>query len=130
MNWVNIFTPLAEMCGLQVRMNVKRKCVELRVCVLFQHHRTSRMNCTSLQTSKHTKEVGALQQGADFVKALSLGFDVNVHFHKFFPLIVKFILVSQDALALLRMDDLYLDSFELKLFTVPSRARHQPHRMS
>jgi len=31
-----------------------------------------------LQTSKHTKDIGALQKGADFVKAFALGFDVNV----------------------------------------------------
>jgi RNA-binding protein PNO1 len=49
-----------------------------------------------MRTSKHTKELGALQKGADFVKAYSLGFDVN------------------DAIALLRLDDLYLDSFEIK----------------
>ncbi|KAH8998259.1 hypothetical protein EDB86DRAFT_824914 [Lactarius hatsudake] len=75
--WINIFGPLTEMLGLQVRMNVQRKCVEVR-------------------TSKHSKELGALQKGADFVKAFALGFDVN------------------DALALLRLDDLYLDSFEIK----------------
>lgn len=33
-----------------------------------------------LQTSKHTKEVGALQKGADFVKAYALGFETNVGF--------------------------------------------------
>ncbi|KAI9509595.1 hypothetical protein F5148DRAFT_734965 [Russula earlei] len=76
-DWLNIFGPLTEMLGLQVRMNVQRKCVEMR-------------------TSKHTKELGALQKGADFVKAYALGFDVN------------------DAIALLRLDDLYLDSFEIK----------------
>ncbi|KAI0065052.1 eukaryotic type KH-domain (KH-domain type I) [Artomyces pyxidatus] len=76
-DWVNIFGPLTEMLGLQVRMNVQRKSVEIR-------------------TSKHTKEVGALQKGADFVKAYALGFDVN------------------DSIALLRLDDLYLDSFEIK----------------
>jgi len=75
--WVNIFGPLTEMLGLQVRMNVHRRCVEIR-------------------TSKHTKEIGALQKGADFVKSFALGFDVN------------------DAIALLRLDDLYLDSFEIK----------------
>ena len=32
--WVNIFGPLTEMLGLQVRMNVQRKCVEIRVCII------------------------------------------------------------------------------------------------
>ncbi|KAI0780642.1 hypothetical protein BD413DRAFT_498873 [Trametes elegans] len=76
-DWVNIFSPLTEMLQLQVRMNVQRKCVEIR-------------------TSKHTKDIGAIQKGADFVKAYALGFDVN------------------DSIALLRLDDLYLDSFEIK----------------
>ncbi|KAL5529141.1 PNO1 [Sanghuangporus baumii] len=76
-DWVNVFGPLTELLGLQVRMNVQRRSVELR-------------------TSKYTKEIGAIQKGADFVKAFALGFDVN------------------DAIALLRMDDLYLDSFEIK----------------
>lgn len=75
--WVSLFGPLTEILGLQVRMNVQRRCVEAR-------------------TSRHTKEIGALQKGADFVKAFALGFDV------------------QDAIALLRLDDLYLDSFEIK----------------
>ncbi len=30
-DWVNIFGPLTEILGLQVRMNVQRKCVEMRV---------------------------------------------------------------------------------------------------
>ncbi|KAF8912065.1 eukaryotic type KH-domain type I [Gymnopilus junonius] len=76
-DWLNIFGPLTEILGLQVRMNVQRRCVEIR-------------------TSKHTKDIGALQKGADFIKAYALGFDVN------------------DAIALLRLDDLYLDSFEIK----------------
>jgi len=76
-DWVNLYGPLTEILGLQVRMNVQRRCVEIR-------------------TSKETKDIGALQKGADFVKAFALGFDVN------------------DAIALLRLDDLYLDSFEVK----------------
>ncbi|KAG6861529.1 pre-rRNA-processing protein pno1 [Termitomyces sp. Mi166 len=76
-DWINIFGPLTEILGLQVRMNVQRRCVEIR-------------------TSRETKDIGALQKGADFVKAYALGFDVN------------------DAIALLRLDDLYLDSFEIK----------------
>jgi len=76
-DWVAIFTPLTELAKLQVRMNVRRRAVELR-------------------TSKHTQDTGSLQRGADFVKAYALGFEVN------------------DAIALLRLDDLYLDSFEIK----------------
>ena len=29
--WVNVFGPLTELLGLQVRMNVQRRCVEIRV---------------------------------------------------------------------------------------------------
>jgi RNA-binding protein PNO1 len=34
-DWLNIFGPLTEILGLQVRMNVHRRCVELRVCLTF-----------------------------------------------------------------------------------------------
>lgn len=30
-DWIQIFVPLTEMAGLQVRMNVHRRCVEIRV---------------------------------------------------------------------------------------------------
>jgi len=30
-DWINIFSPLTEILGLQVRMNVHRRCVEIRV---------------------------------------------------------------------------------------------------
>lgn len=33
-DWINIFSPLTEMCGLQVRMNLRRKCVEMRVLLI------------------------------------------------------------------------------------------------
>lgn len=49
-----------------------------------------------LRMSKHTDNVAALQKGADFLKAFMMGFEV------------------QDAVALLRLDDLFLDSFEVK----------------
>lgn len=31
-DWLSIFGPLTEILGLQVRMNVQRRCVEIRVC--------------------------------------------------------------------------------------------------
>ena len=41
-DWINIFGPLSEILGLQVRMNVQRKCVEMRVrLLLLSHHRGS-----------------------------------------------------------------------------------------
>ncbi|KAL8673705.1 MAG: hypothetical protein Q9168_001866 [Polycauliona sp. 1 TL-2023] len=59
-----------------------------------------RMNVKSkaveLRTSNHTTDAGALQKGEDFVKAFALGFDVD------------------DAIALLRLDDLYIETFEIK----------------
>lgn len=56
--WPKIYPPLVEHLKLQVRMNVKSRAVELR-------------------TSKHTTDSGALQKGDDFVRAFSLGFDVD-----------------------------------------------------
>lgn len=75
--WPKIYPPLVEHLKLQVRMNIKSRSVEIR-------------------TSKYTTDSGALQKGEDFVKAFSLGFDVD------------------DAIALLRLDDLYIETFEIK----------------
>ena len=48
-----------------------------------------------MKTSQHTVDTGALQKGADFVSAFMMGFEV------------------QDAVALLRLDDLYVESFQV-----------------
>lgn len=77
-DWVNIFSPLTEMLQLQVRMNVQRKSVEIRVSAdSLRQCEKLRLNALE-KTSKHTKDIGAIQKGADFVKAYALGFDVNV----------------------------------------------------
>lgn len=76
-SWPKIYPPLVEHLKLQVRMNIKGKSVELR-------------------TSKFTTDAGALQKGEDFVKAFTLGFEVD------------------DAIALLRLDDLYIETFEIR----------------
>ena len=48
--WENIITPLVKHLLLQVRMNLKKRCVELK-------------------TSRHTVSASALQKGCDFVQA-------------------------------------------------------------
>ncbi|XP_074662413.1 RNA-binding protein PNO1-like [Tubulanus polymorphus] len=75
-NWLKIFTPIVEHLHLQIRFNLKTRNVELKTC-------------------KETTDIGALQKGADFVKAFTLGFEVD------------------DSLALVRLDDLYLESFQV-----------------
>lgn len=76
--WSKIYPPLVDHLKLQVRMNLKTKTVELKTNLKF------------------TKDPDALQKGADFLKAFTLGFDLD------------------DAIALLRLDDLYIESFEIK----------------
>ncbi|KAI8054858.1 hypothetical protein BDF21DRAFT_497982 [Thamnidium elegans] len=49
-----------------------------------------------LKTSPSTEDEGSLQKGADFLRAFALGFEV------------------EDAMALLRLDDIFLDTFEIK----------------
>lgn len=77
-DWLNIFGPLTEILGLQVRMNVQRRSVEIRVRGLSVFDLN--LNDHEMQTSKETKDIGSLQKGADFIKAYALGFDVNVRF--------------------------------------------------
>ncbi|MCJ1461085.1 pre-rRNA-processing protein pno1 [Mycoblastus sanguinarius] len=55
-----------------------------------------RARAVELKTSKHSTDPSCLQKGEDFVKAFSLGFEV------------------EDAIALLRLDDLYIETFEIK----------------
>mmetsp|Transcript_70911 Transcript_70911/g.154047 ORF Transcript_70911/g.154047 Transcript_70911/m.154047 type:complete len:265 (+) Transcript_70911:97-891(+) len=76
-SWMTLIQPLVEHMKLQVRMNTKRRAVELR-------------------SSAATEDLGALQKGADYFKAFMLGFD------------------QADAVALLRLDDLFIESFEVK----------------
>jgi RNA-binding protein PNO1 len=51
--------------------------------------------CFFIKTCAETKEITSLQKAADFIKAFVLGFEV------------------EDALALVRLDDLFLETFEV-----------------
>jgi RNA-binding protein PNO1 len=76
-SWNKIYAPLVEHLKLQVKMDVKHRKILIRTC-------------------KETSDPGAVQKGADFLRAFTLGFDVD------------------DAVALLRLDDLYIETFEIK----------------
>lgn len=55
----------------------------------------TRTRSVEMKTSRHTLDTSSLQKGADFVSAFMLGFE------------------PQDAVALLRLDDLYVESFQV-----------------
>ena len=75
-SWDQIMRPIVEYMKLQIRMNVKKRCVEIK-------------------TSEFTETAAALQKASDFVQAFLMGFNV------------------EDAIALLRLDDLYIDTFQI-----------------
>ncbi|KAF2684941.1 eukaryotic type KH-domain (KH-domain type I) [Lentithecium fluviatile CBS 122367] len=62
----------------------------------LQVRMNTKTRAVELRTSSLTTDTGALQKGEDFVRAFCLGFDVD------------------DAIALLRLDDLYIETFEIK----------------
>jgi len=76
-SWMGMIQPLVDHMKLQVRMNTKKRAVEIR-------------------NSDATEDIGALQKAADYFKAFMLGFE------------------QSDAVALLRLDDLFIESFEVK----------------
>ncbi|KAM0935896.1 putative pre-rRNA-processing protein PNO1 [Dioscorea sansibarensis] len=79
---------------------LKRCWMEIYTPIYEQMKVDIRMNLKArrveLKTRSNTPDVSNLQKCADFVHAFMLGFDVA------------------DALALLRLDDLFVDSFEIK----------------
>jgi RNA-binding protein PNO1 len=76
-NWPSIVKALVEHMKIQVKMNTKTKCVEMR-------------------SYEKTEESSALQKSEEFLKAFMCGFEI------------------QDAIAMLRLEDLYLETFEVK----------------
>ena len=76
--------PIVDQLKLLIRFNPKTRCVELKVLVVVFFKE---------QTSPHTVDSSCLQKGEDYIHAFMLGFEID------------------DAIALLRMDDLYIGIF-------------------
>jgi len=55
-DWINIFGPLTEILGLQVRMNVQRKAVEIRVNVILPYHLPLTLIPRSLDIKTHQRD--------------------------------------------------------------------------
>ncbi len=56
----------------------------------------TKRKCVEMKTSEFTTNRNAMQRSADFLKAFMLGFAIN------------------DAIAMLRLNDLFLESFQIK----------------
>jgi len=56
-DWMTLYTPIVEHLKLDVRMNPRNRCVEIK-------------------TSAHTDDIDTLQKAADFIRAYLLGFEV------------------------------------------------------
>jgi len=75
--WKEICDPVVTQLKLQIRMNSDKNLIELR-------------------SSSKTNMAGAVQKGADFVRACILGFEIK------------------DAIALIRLEDIYLETFDIR----------------
>lgn len=76
-NWEKICQTVVQNMKLQIRMNAKKKTVDIREC-------------------EETEDRSSIQRTADFLKAFMLGFNLD------------------DAIAMLRLDDLFLETFQIK----------------
>jgi len=76
-NWATIVKALVEHMKIEVKMNTKAKCIEMR-------------------NSEKTENMSALQKSEEFLKAFMCGFELS------------------DSIAMLRLEDLYLETFQVK----------------
>jgi len=89
-NWMKIFTPIVEHLGLQIRCNLKTRNVEIRLAEGKSDDEQEKDGGGCPQ------DLGYLQKAEDFVRAFIYGFEV------------------EDALALIRLEDLFIDTFEIQ----------------
>merc|ERR1719295_202220 len=82
--WADICKPVVKHLKLQIRMNSHRKIIELRTV------------SGVVEEDPVLKGRNAIQKGSDFVRAAVMGFELK------------------DALALVRLDDIYLETFDIR----------------
>ncbi|KAL8435603.1 hypothetical protein ACSSS7_002374 [Eimeria intestinalis] len=90
--WVDLIKPLILHMKLQVRMNLKRRCVELRAAPAASVTSGPPANATAQLADDNTR----LGKGADYIRAFLMGFE------------------QRDCVALLRLEDMYLETFEIQ----------------
>ena len=101
-NWMKIFEPIVEHLKLQVCLFLPLgiSFENISNFLLFEILSQVRFNLKSrnveVRTCKDTEDPTTLQKAADFVRAFVFGFEV------------------EDALALIRLDDLFIDSFQVQ----------------
>ena len=76
-NWPTIVKAIIDHMKLEIRMNIKKRCIEMRTC-------------------ENTTSTSAMQKSEDFLRAFLCGFDLS------------------DSIALLRLEDLYFETFDIK----------------
>lgn len=56
--WMKIYTPVVEICKVQIRMNIRGRAVEMRTC-------------------EHTEDPSHLERSAQYIEAINAGFPVE-----------------------------------------------------
>lgn len=109
-NWIDIIRPIVEHMKLQIRMNIKMKCIEVRIPPNKitnngenkNNNNNSDINNNEMYIEKNMNnniinmQGNLLEKTMDYLKAYMLGFELK------------------DSIALLRLDDIFIESFEIK----------------
>jgi RNA-binding protein PNO1 len=99
--WMKIYSPVVEYLHLQIRFNLRTRCVEIKTS--DQTEDIQSLQKAGKRNPRKSSRIFSFFYLADFIKAFALGFEVD------------------DALALIRLDDLFLESFEINDGKNPKR---------